>query len=103
MNEQQIEKAIQDKNLNAPRLTPRDIDTDTVIVNKTFTTLPSGKVMICELTLRNGFSVLGEAYAFSKENFNQEIGEQISFANARNKIWQLESYLLQEYVYKGNQ
>lgn len=95
-----IEKSIQDKNLNAPRLTPSDIDL--VIVDKTFTTLPSGKVMVCELTLRNGFTVRGEASVVSKENFNQEIGEQISYSNARNKIWELEGYLLQEYIYKGN-
>ena len=93
MNEQDIEKSIQAKGLNAPRLTPEHIDS--VIVNKTFTTLPSGKVMICELTLASGFTVRGEASVVSKENFNQEIGESISFSNARDKIWELEGYLLQ--------
>ena len=93
-DEQAIEKEIQEKGLTAPRVTPGDIDS--TIVSDTYTVLPSGKVMVCELTLRNGFSVRGEASAVSKENFDVGIGKQISFKNAREKIWQLEGYLLQE-------
>ena len=94
MSEQEIENEIQAKGLNAPRLSPADIDA--AIVGETFTTLPSGKVMVCELTLRNGFTVRGEAAAVSKENFNEEIGQRISRENARNKVRELEGYLLQE-------
>lgn len=94
MSEQAIEQEIQEKGLNAPRLTPSDIDA--AIVGETFTTLPSGKVMVCELTLRNGFTVRGEAAIVSKANFNEEIGKKISRENARNKVWELEGYLLQE-------
>ncbi len=94
MSEQAIEQEIQEKGLNAPRLTPSDIDA--AIVGETFTTLPSGKSMVCELTLRNGFTVRGEAATVSKANFNEEIGKKISRENARNKVWELEGYLLQE-------
>lgn len=94
MSEQEIENDIQAKGLNAPRLSPADIDQ--AIVGETFTTLPSGKVMVCELTLRNGFTVRGEASAVSKENFDEEIGKRISRENARKKVWELEGYLLQE-------
>lgn len=98
--ELEIEQEIQNKGLNAPRLTPELIDS--VIVNETYTTLPSGKVMICELTLKNGFSVRGESSCVSKENFNEEIGKKISREEARNKIWQLEGYLLQEKLYRDS-
>lgn len=96
MSEQSIEAEIQSKGLNAPRLCPADIDA--AIVGETFTTLPSGKVMVCELTLRNGFTVRGEAATVSKENFNAEIGEKISRENVRNKVWELEGYLLQQRI-----
>lgn len=89
-----VEAAIQAKGLNAPRITPELIDAK--IVSSTFTVLPSGKVMVCELTLQNGFTVRGEAATVSRENFNVEIGTTISFKNARDKIWELEGYLLQE-------
>ena len=72
------------------------------IVSETYTILPSGKVMVCELMLENGFSVRGEAAVVSKENFNEEIGREISKENAINSIWQLEGYLLQEELYRGN-
>jgi hypothetical protein len=36
----------------------------------------------------------------SIENFDQEIGERISFDDARDKIWQLEGYLLKETLYR---
>lgn len=73
------------------------------VVGETYTTLPSGKVLVCELMLENGFSVRGEAAVVSKENFNEEIGRKISKENAINSIWQLEGYLLQEELYKGKQ
>lgn len=98
-DEQAVEKQIQDKGLNAPRLTPDHIDA--VIASETFTALPSGKVMVCELLLRNGFSVRGEASVVSKENFNEEVGRDISRKRAREQIWQLEGYLLQERLWNG--
>ena len=101
MSEQALEKEIQDKGLNAPRLTPDSIDA--VIVTDTYTVLPSGKVMVCGLTLKNGFTVRGEASTVSKANFNEEIGKKISYKNTREKIWELEGYLLQEELYKGKQ
>ena len=96
-NEQNLENEIESKGLNAPRLTPACIDG--VIVSETFTVLPSGKVMVCELTLKNGFTVRGEASTVSKENFDHEIGQKISRENARKQIWQLEGYLLQEKLF----
>lgn len=93
MSEQEIEQEIQNKNLNAPRLRP--IDIDSVIVSETFTVMPSGKSMVCELTLASGFTVRGESACVSVANFDEEIGQKISRENARNKVWELEGYRLQ--------
>lgn len=97
-DEEKIEQELQDKGLNAPRLSPGDIDR--VIVGETFTALPSGKCMVCELTLANGFTVRGESACVSKENFNTAIGEDISRKNARDKIWGFEGYLLQQRIFE---
>ena len=97
MNEEALEKEIQDKGLNATRLTPDNIDN--VIVDSGFYVFPKTQLTVCCLTLKNGFTVTGESACASPENFNKEIGEKIAYDNARNKIWQLEGYLLKEKLY----
>lgn len=93
-DEQAIEKEIQDKGLNAPRLNPDMIDA--AIVSEQYHVFPGTTMTVCALTLRNGYIVTGESAAASPENFNQEIGRKIARDNARNKIWALEGYLLRE-------
>lgn len=72
------------------------------VKSETYTRLPSGKVLVCELVLENGFSVRGEAAVVDPANYNEEIGRKISRENAVDKMWQLEGYLLQEELFKGN-
>lgn len=91
-NEAAIEKEIQAKGLNAPRLNPAHIDAQ--ILAEQFYVFPGTTLTVCALTLKNGFHVVGESAAASPENFDQEIGRKISRDNARNKIWALEGYLL---------
>ena len=98
MSEQQLEQKIQDLGLNAPRVTPEIVDSK--IVGESYTTLPSGKTLVCELILQNGFSVRGHSSVVSPENFNEQIGIEVSRRDAREKIWELEAYLLQERLYQ---
>ena len=93
-SEKELEKEIQDKGLNAPRLTPSLIDS--VIVDTYYYVFQKTQLTVCCLTLKNGFTVTGESACASPENFNKEIGEKIAFENARNKIWALEGYLLKQ-------
>lgn len=99
MSEETIEKEIQDKHLNAPRVTPESIDK--TIKDKVFHVFGDTCLTVCCLTLQNGFTVTGESACASPENFDKEIGEKIAFENARNKIWALEGYLLKQRLYKG--
>lgn len=113
-NEQKTEQEIQDKGLNAPRLSPDDIDS--VITGKHFFTAADGDrfarfgeqfameevpqslecLTFCVLVLKNGFTVTGESACASPENFDKLIGQEIAYNNAREKIWVLEGYLLKE-------
>jgi hypothetical protein len=99
MSEKEIEQEIQEKGLNAPRLTPDLIDS--VIADKTFHVFGDTCLTVCCLTLKNGFTVTGESACASPENFNQEIGEKIAFEQARNKIWMLEGYLLKQKLFEA--
>lgn len=91
-DEQAIEKEIQSKGLNAPRLTPDKIDAQ--IAKEAYHVFPGSTMTVCMLTLRNGFSVIGESAAASPENFDEAIGKKIARDNARNKIWAFEGYAL---------
>ena len=91
-----IEKAINDKNLNAPRLTPEYIENIFQSSVWQFHIFEGSQLTVCCLTLPNGFTVTGESACASPENFNQEIGETIALNNAKDKIWLLEGYLLKQ-------
>lgn len=83
-------------------VTPECIEA--VIVGETFTTLPSGKVIICEITLLNGFTVTGKSGVVDPKKFDIVKGMEISRRRALDEIWQLEGYLLQEDIYiKGTE
>lgn len=98
-DEQAVEQEIQAKGLNAPRLKPEDIDA--AIVSEQYHVFAGTTLTVCVLTLRNGFTVTGESAAASADNFDKEIGERIARENARNKIWQLEGYLLRERLHES--
>lgn len=108
--EQQIEQQIQAKGVNAPRVTPQDIDAkikgiyysnplqgvnpETAMDEGTYQNLRC--LTFCTIVLENGFTVTGESACASPENFDEAIGQEIAFKNAREKIWLLEGYLLKE-------
>ena len=114
-NEQSIEQEIQSKGLNAPRLTPEDIDSKIKYVEYILprdvckrdngvevfdAPLSLQTLTFCILTLENGFTVTGESACASPDNFDAEIGKKVAYQNAREKIWGLEGYLLKQKLYE---
>jgi hypothetical protein len=97
MSEADIEKEIQDKNLNAPRLNPEHIES--VIVGEAYHLFEGTTLTVCCLTLKNGFNVIGTSAAVSLANFDEELGRKIARANAKDKVWELEGYLLKQRLY----
>jgi hypothetical protein len=53
-------------------------------------------VTVCCLTLRNGYCVTGSSACAAEGNFDEELGRDLSYADARRQIWGLEAYLLKE-------
>lgn len=99
-DDEKIEEKIKAKGLIAPRLTPELVRSK--IHSATYAILPSGKSMVCEITLENGFTVRGDSSCVSIANFDEELGKEISFNDAQGKIWELEAYLLQQRIYEEN-
>lgn len=54
----------------------------------------------CVLVLRNGFTVTGESYCMSAQNFDPDIGRSIARENAVEKAWQFMGFELKERLYQ---
>lgn len=110
-----LEREIQTKASNGPRVTPADIEAE--IVGECYFTaadgvfgaamrldgtslppddLPLNLLTFCVLVLRNGFAVTGESACASPENFNADIGRRIARENAVNKVWPLLGFRLRD-------
>lgn len=50
------------------------------------------------ITTNNGFTVTGQSACAYPENYDQEIGERLALADAKNKLWALMSYELKSKV-----
>jgi hypothetical protein len=68
---------------------PTHAEIEAAVLKKTFTLLPSGRCTVCEITLKNGFIFRGKAVTVGNTPHNKEIAEEISYNNARKKIWKL--------------
>lgn len=99
MDDQQVENEIQAKGLTAPRITAEHVDA--TIESEAYYVFPGTTLTICCLRLRNGFNVTGESAAASPANFNAVLGQKIARAQAREKIWALEGYLLKQKLADG--
>ena len=78
------EEMIQDKGLDAPRLTRAHIKA--AIDKEQFHIFEGSQLTVCCLTLHNGFTVTGESACVSPENFDQEIGEKVARENAESTV-----------------
>lgn len=99
MNETEVEQIIQEKNLNAPRITPQRIEDSIIRVD--YWQPHNTTLTVCMLQLKNGTCVVGESACVSMENFDYELGQSIAYGNARDKIWALEGYLLKQQMYES--
>ena len=91
--ETKLETKLQALGLNAPRVTPAMIDA--MIERTEYIMLPGNHHMVCKLYLFGGrYHVTGESATVSPENFKEDIAEEISYRNARNKIWPLAGAIL---------
>jgi hypothetical protein len=94
VSEEDIVAALKAKGADAPRLTPEEVH-DMIASSHEYQ--PEGTTLtICVLTLRNGFTVVGQSAAASPENFDEHIGRQLAFEDAKRKVWAFAGYGLRD-------
>jgi len=102
MNDREIEQAIQEKGLNAPRITPARIAELMSRIVYTFDVRPNGSTTTLAHAFLDGnfYLATGVSACVSVENFDAELGKDIASTNAKvaaeDKLWELEGYALRE-------
>lgn len=51
---------------------------------------------VCQITLENGFTLIGTSGCVDPKNYNQALGEKYAYEKAFEKMWDLEGYLLRQ-------
>lgn len=74
------------------RLTQEDINE--AIVSEEYIKMGK-KTVVCLLTLKNGFEIVGTGSCVDPANFDMAIGKTYAREDAANQIWKLEGYHLQ--------
>lgn len=104
-DEQQLETKIAALGLTAPRITPQRIDS--LVESLTFDIhhIPGTTTILASAFLPSGFHVAtGSAAAVSASNFRYEIGVEAAtskaIALAREKLWELEGYMLKQTLHQ---
>lgn len=109
-----IEQEIQAKGLNAPRVTPADVEASIAsehyfTANDAFVGgfhegIPPALSLItfCVLILKNGHRIVGvNEGPVSAANFDAGIGKMLARDNAKSQIWPLLGYELRSMMAKG--
>lgn len=81
----------------APKVTLESIEAKILQVDY----IPFTHLMICVITMFNGFMVHGVSAPASVANYDAEVGRRYAYDNAFKQLWQLEGYLLREKLSMG--
>ncbi len=85
--------------MSAPQIQMSDLHNK--VKHVSYTVLPDGRTTICQLTVENGYSIIGKSACVCIENYNQGLGEKYAFEDAMNQLWPLEGYLLAENLFRN--
>lgn len=92
--EADFEESLKPLNLEAPRITPRELVDEIEDVEYVEHTTPGGRlVRWCVITLKSGFVAVGEPnIVFSPENDRPEFGRALAYEKAFASLWDKEAY-----------
>lgn len=98
MNDHEVEQAVIEKNLTAPRVSLADLEANIINIEIVKYVSFAGQILRwAVITTKNGFAVTGEpSCAVCQANDDQEIGEKLAIDNAKSKLWPLMGYALKE-------
>jgi hypothetical protein len=76
-------------------------DMQAKVKSSTYTRLSDSTTTVCQITLENGYTLIGTSACVDPASFNQAMGEKIAYDNAFEQLWSLEGYLLKQRRYEA--
>jgi hypothetical protein len=86
---------------DVPRVKPEDITA--TIVGVDYHRFPGTTMIICAITLQNGFMVIGQSRPANDALFDEKTGRDLAYADAREKIWSYLGYALRDRLHREAQ
>lgn len=97
MNEEA--EMIQNTTARYARVTPKDLDKAMSQAKAVkYHRFPGTSVTACCVTLANGFSLVGIAAGANLGDFDEGIGREVAYDDAREQLWPLLGYKLKENI-----
>lgn len=81
-----------------PRVKPEDITA--AIQRWDFHRFEGTTMIVCAITLHNGFIVIGQSRPACDELFDEQQGRDLAYNDAREKIWGYLGYALRDRLHK---
>jgi hypothetical protein len=81
------------------KLIDSDID-DLLRISKVGSMTIGDKTTVVDITLPNGFVIVVSASCVDAADYDIEKGRRLALQRAKDKIWELEGYLLQQQIYE---
>jgi hypothetical protein len=85
--------------VDQPRVTDHDVEN--AIVKDQYWAPDGTMMVVCALTLRNGFVVVGTGLCVDPEGYDADESKRRAYNDARRQVWAYEQYLLRQKLVKG--
>jgi hypothetical protein len=81
--------------MSNPLTRPTLAEVEGMIHTTTYTRLPSGKAIVCELTLKNGFTAHGISQVTDLDNYDGQRGKDAALDKAKKVVWEVVALMKQ--------
>lgn len=73
------------------------------VASTTYTLLPSGKAITCEIILNTGWVCHGTAAVVDLDNYDEQRGKEAAKVKAMQQVWDYHAVCMQEAMFHGQQ
>jgi hypothetical protein len=74
------------------------LDIIKAIKQEQYYTFPDTHVVVCCLSLQNGYHVIGKSYCADQDRFDEQLSRHVAREEALNQVWTLEEYAMKRRV-----